>query len=171
MICDRMPKLTRLDISCNRIRKVPEDFRKMKSLFYLNIEENAFTSIPDEVYVMTMMQSLLLAGNPIDSVPTWATALTNLNQVSLAHTKISTIPKEWFLLKDLMWISFTGSPIAQNLENSDEILWAMSIRAAIGAGAGNLGYVRLKGYASNILTTPSYGPSIPHFYHQYGHIL
>jgi Leucine-rich repeat (LRR) protein len=152
-ICNEMPKLTRLDISCNRIKKVPDDFRKMKSLTYLNIEDNTFPTLPDEIYVMTMLRSLLLAGNPIEDIPLWASALSSLSQVSLANTKVSSIPKEWFLLKDLMWMSFTGAPIALKINTGNELLWAMGIRAAIGAAASNLGYVRLKGYAMNYMTS------------------
>lgn len=150
-VCNHLPRLTRLDISCNQIKKVPEDLRKMKSLIYLNIEKNVFPAIPEELYVMTMIQTLLLAGNPIEQIPSWAPALSKLTQVSLADTKISCIPKEWYLLKDFMWMSLSGAPIAGKLEDGDETLWAMGIRAAIGAAQGNSGCVNLKGYASNIL--------------------
>jgi len=127
---------------------VPEDFRNRKSLIYLNIVQNIFSAIPDESYVMTKLQSLLLAGNPVEVIPKWAPALSNVTQVSLADTKIADIPRERFCLKDLMWMSFTGAPIAENIEDNDEILWANGIRAAIGAAAGNIGHVRPTGQPS-----------------------
>jgi len=84
--------ITRLDISYNRLKKVPEGIRKLKDLEYLYLNAN----------------------RGIDELPTWINELKKLKGIGLSITAINKLPKTLLDL-DLEFLYLGSTPLAHRL--------------------------------------------------------
>ncbi|MCJ1390463.1 RAM signaling network component [Xylographa bjoerkii] len=64
-IC-RLPKLQILDISRNRLTRLPEEMKTMKSLRVLSVMNNNLESVPFSLGSLDSLRIIKLAGNPLD---------------------------------------------------------------------------------------------------------
>ncbi|KAF7651116.1 hypothetical protein LDENG_00115990 [Lucifuga dentata] len=77
--------LRRLDLHSNKLEAVPESISKLEELTHLNLSNNCLTSagLPSALGSLTNLKSLNLGMNQLDALPSSLVALTNLEELSL----------------------------------------------------------------------------------------
>jgi len=87
--------LTILDLSNNRLDKVPLSVFELTKLEKLSLNHNSLKSIPDQIASLSDLTSLNLAENEIQSLPgSGFQALAKLTTLFLAHNELSELPSE-----------------------------------------------------------------------------
>ncbi|GFT70305.1 leucine-rich repeat-containing protein 59 [Nephila pilipes] len=88
------PKATHLDISCNQIRSIPNDFATLTHLVKIDLSKNKLSELPANF------------GN-----------LVNLQHLDLYGNQITTLPVSFYKLKNLRWLDLKNNPLEPKLKN------------------------------------------------------
>ncbi|GFQ93224.1 leucine-rich repeat-containing protein 59 [Trichonephila clavata] len=88
------PKATHLDISCNQIQTVPNDFATLTHLVKIDLSKNKLTELPANF------------GN-----------LVNLQYLDLYGNQITTLPISFCRLKHLRWLDLKNNPLEPKLKS------------------------------------------------------
>ncbi|RCH80622.1 hypothetical protein CU098_003214, partial [Rhizopus stolonifer] len=85
--------LVELDISRNRLTRLPDQIRHLTHLRILNVTSNQLTHIPPELYALQDLQVLILSQNKIQSIPEdMPRLLPNLVTFRIAANLIEKLP-------------------------------------------------------------------------------
>lgn len=85
-------KVTILDLSCNRINTLPENFSKLNQLISLDLSKNGITELPDDFG-----------------------ELTRLKKLDLYKNNLEELPLSFYKLKSLQWLDLKANPIQESL--------------------------------------------------------
>jgi len=83
-------KLTSLDLSCNRINILPENFSKLVQLVQLDLSKNAITELPEDFG-----------------------ELVKLRKLDLFKNNLEELPLSFHRLKSLQWLDLKANPIQE----------------------------------------------------------
>lgn len=90
-------ELTTLDLSHNRLTRIPDGLESSSSLLVLNLSHNRISSIPNQLFVhLTDLLSLDLSNNELQTLPPQMRRLTNLQTLMLNNN-----PLDHFQLRQL----------------------------------------------------------------------
>merc|ERR1711962_201643 len=81
-------KVTILDLSCNRINTLPDNFSKLQHLVSLDLSKNGITELPPDFG-----------------------ELTKLKKLDLFKNNLSELPLSFYNLKSLQWLDLKANPI------------------------------------------------------------
>jgi len=105
--------LETLDLSFNRLRKLPSSFGKLKNLKTIILDENDFSEIPKILFELESLEEIYLSINRIKSISTDINKLKNLRFLSLNSNQIEYIPDECFDVKSLRRLSLGNIQITE----------------------------------------------------------
>jgi Leucine-rich repeat (LRR) protein len=89
-----MNSATVLNISKNRIEKLPNDFRVLSDyLVNFNYSFNGLTSIPVEVFTLKNLQTLDLRGNQLSNISVDISRLESLRELVIGDNRYCIV---WF---------------------------------------------------------------------------
>ncbi|KAI8637682.1 hypothetical protein BD408DRAFT_478020 [Parasitella parasitica] len=86
--------LTILDLSHNKLLKIPSNIDQLRNLKLLNLSHNNIHHLPASIYSLTSLTHFDVSYNPITRVSANIARLHNLNFLDLSNTEISSIPAE-----------------------------------------------------------------------------
>lgn len=89
-----LTKLTLLDLSHNKLVKLPSTMDQLKHLRHLNLSHNKLTQLPSSIYSLTKLNHLDISSNPFTRVSANLARLVNLSILELSNTEIISIPAE-----------------------------------------------------------------------------
>ncbi|AFY42056.1 leucine-rich repeat domain-containing protein [Nostoc sp. PCC 7107] len=102
-----------LDLSGNKLTKIPEAIAKLTNLTGLYLHNNKITEIPQVIANLTNLIQLNLSYNQISEIPEAITQLTNLRLLSLSNNQVSEIPEEIAQLTNLRLLSLNNNQISE----------------------------------------------------------
>lgn len=85
-------KVISLDLSCNRINTLPENFSKLAQLVQLDLSKNGITELPEDFG-----------------------ELTKLRKLDLFKNNLEALPLSFHKLKSLQWLDLKANPIQESL--------------------------------------------------------
>jgi len=86
------PKISSLDLSCNRIISLPEQFCKLTNLVQLDLSKNQLTELPADIG-----------------------SLSRLKKLDLLSNQLKQLPLSFGDLKALQWLDLKSNPIQEQL--------------------------------------------------------
>ncbi|KAK4427088.1 Plant intracellular Ras-group-related LRR protein 1 [Sesamum alatum] len=84
--------IPRVDLSGRRLRILPEQFGRMKSLIVLNLAHNQLEAIPDSIAGLENLEELNLSANLLESLPDSIGLLLKLKILDVSGNKIVALP-------------------------------------------------------------------------------
>jgi len=93
-----------LNMSLNRIFKLPKEIGKFCNLLYLFLDSNKLQSFPMEITELKSLKNLNLSNNLIKHIPPEIKKLTNLETLFLSLNRIKKLPLEIAELKKLNFL-------------------------------------------------------------------
>jgi len=81
-------KITVLDLSCNKINTLPENFSKLQQLLSLDLSKNGITELPADFGELTKLRKLDLFNNNLDELPLSFCRLKQLQWLDLKSNPI-----------------------------------------------------------------------------------
>jgi Leucine-rich repeat (LRR) protein len=125
-----LENLTELNLSNNNLNKLPKEFTSLANLRSLNLGYNLFNSIPDIVLQLSNIEVLNIEANLIKTIPSSISNLTNLSTLNLFANQISKVPEELCALRKLSRLNMALNQLSklpasfENLTNIVELeLW------------------------------------------------
>ena len=85
--------VTELDLSEERLSKLPPEIGRLTNLTALDLSRNQITVIPPEIQCLTNLTALDFSRNQITVIPPEIQCLTNLTKLSLYSNQITVIPE------------------------------------------------------------------------------
>nr|XP_006813579.1 PREDICTED: leucine-rich repeat and death domain-containing protein 1-like [Saccoglossus kowalevskii] len=104
-------ELQKLDLSFNKISKIPESLYALEQLTELNMRSNALTSVPDEIGKLKSMKTLNLSSNKIEKIPASLCALEKLTELNMGSNALTSIPDEIGKLKSMETLDLSFNKI------------------------------------------------------------
>lgn len=89
-----MDKLTRLNLSRNRINELPSEFFRLRELKFLSLAHNGLEDISADLSDLVMLEILDLSHNQLESLPGGIGFLTRLTDLSIHHNKLEVLPND-----------------------------------------------------------------------------
>lgn len=90
-----IPKATQLDLSCNKLTKLPDAFCTLTHLIKLDLSKNSLTELPKDF------------GN-----------LENIQHLDLLGNNLTTLPRSFCQLKKLKWLDLKDNPLEEGLKKN-----------------------------------------------------
>jgi len=85
-------KVTSLDLSCNKINTLPENFPKLQQIVHLDLSKNGITELPEDFG-----------------------ELVRLKRLDLFKNNLEHLPMSFHKLKSLQWLDLKANPIQESL--------------------------------------------------------
>ncbi|XP_076345047.1 uncharacterized protein LOC143244378 isoform X1 [Tachypleus tridentatus] len=83
-----LPKATHIDLSCNRISSLPNNFATLNHIIRLDLSKNELKELPRNIGNMTRLQHLDLYGNKLTMLPLTFCRLKNLKWLDLKNNPL-----------------------------------------------------------------------------------
>ncbi len=101
----KLKNLKMLDLSFNKLKKIPKNINNLENLVYLNISNNYdLTEIPDELGQLVKLKELNVSDTNLSVVQNDFCKLINLKYLNLSNTNINFLPEEFVNLTNLVEI-------------------------------------------------------------------
>lgn len=84
--------IERMDLTGRRLRLLPEEFGRFKSLVALNLSNNLLEAIPDSIAGLENLEELNLSGNLLESLPDSLGLLFHLKVLDVSGNKLIALP-------------------------------------------------------------------------------
>ncbi|KAL0385134.1 UNVERIFIED_CONTAM: Plant intracellular Ras-group-related LRR protein 9 [Sesamum radiatum] len=84
--------IPRVDLSGRRLRILPEQFGRMKSLIVLNLSHNQLEAIPDSIAGLENLEEFNLSANLLESLPDSIGLLLKLKILDVSRNKLAALP-------------------------------------------------------------------------------
>ncbi|TFY82765.1 hypothetical protein EWM64_g1247 [Hericium alpestre] len=92
---ENLPKLTKLDLKSHRMEKLPESFRKLRSLKVLNASNGKFDTFPSVLCDLPELTDLDISFNTISVLPDTIGRLGKLRRLTLVGNQLSRFPESF----------------------------------------------------------------------------
>jgi len=92
----KLTQVTSVDLSFNKIEKLPKGISAMTQLKHLYLVENALKKLPKQLTNLTNLETLALTGNKFVAVPKEIYSLVNLEILWLSYNQIEYLPGKLF---------------------------------------------------------------------------
>lgn len=111
-----LASLTRLDLRSNKLQSLPQSIGKLSRLTYLNVSNNFLTSegLPPSLGSLTSLKTLNLGLNKLDSLPPTLEALQGLEELKMFYNKFVILPEFLKGLSSLTKVDFKGNPLLKD---------------------------------------------------------
>lgn len=132
----KLTNVTELDLSCNQLKKLPDNIGSLSSLRWLDLHSNKLESLPDSIGnlvrlthlnlcnncltsaslpstlgYLTSLKCLNLGMNQLDSLPPALVALDGLKELGLFDNKLVVLPDFLKVLHNLTKVNIKGNPL------------------------------------------------------------
>jgi len=99
-------QVTRLNLSKQQLKTLPNDFKKLQNLEYLDLSLNLFQGFPEIILSLKKLQTLKLTTNysgsmKIYEIPAQVTRLKQLRYLDISHLPLRKEPKAIYQLRNL----------------------------------------------------------------------
>ena len=84
--------LLELNVSFNRLSRLPANLVHLQSLVHLNLSNNFLSELFPVLFELTNLKLLNADNNPISCIPNEVIKLTKLEELTLTHTEIDALP-------------------------------------------------------------------------------
>jgi len=113
-ILEKFPYLTRIDLSMNRLKTIPQEIKILSKLEELILSDNRISALPVELGECTKLKTLLLDKNQLKEMPLSITNLPNLETLSLRNNKFEDLPRfSLGSMQKLSYLDVRGNPLTQ----------------------------------------------------------
>jgi leucine-rich repeat protein SHOC2 len=102
---------TKVDLSGQAIKSIPEAIRQLKNLEVLLLNNNEITVLPDWIGEKKQLKELQLRGNQLENLPSSIGYLENLEQLDLSANRLTKLAHGLFQLKNLQKLNFLPTKI------------------------------------------------------------
>lgn len=102
-----------MDLSCNKIKQIPESIGTFIQLKQINMNSNKLTSIPDEIGHCRKLETITMTDNFIVSVPTTISDLSNLRVLNLSGNQIRIFPVQLAELRHLDVVDLSKNKLSE----------------------------------------------------------
>ena len=110
------PKKVRIvDVSKNKIKKVPSYVGQMVYCNRLGLSSNRLQRLPPSIGLMESLRVLLLDSNRLEELPEELFMLPKLERLSLANNKLTKVPRSVGSLKTLKYLDVSGNRKLKNI--------------------------------------------------------
>lgn len=118
-----LASLTRLDLRSNKLQALPQSIGRLSRLIYLNVSNNFLTSegLPPSMGSLTSLKTLNLGLNRLDSLPPAFEALHSLEELKLFYNKFVVVPGFLKGLRSLTKVDFKGNPLLEDQEYYEDV--------------------------------------------------
>lgn len=106
------PVLTKLVLSSNTIRVIPDSICDFANLTYLDLSDNQIEVLPDQIGTLDKLTYLGLSNNRLTKVPEAIVLLEHLENLMLENNRISELPTGIGSLSKLRALQTDGNPCA-----------------------------------------------------------
>lgn len=132
----KLTHVTELDLSCNQLKKLPDNIGSFSSLRWLDLHSNKLESVPDSIGklvrlthlnlcnnrltsaslpcamgLLTDLKCLNLGMNQLDSLPPALVALDGLNELGLFDNRLVVLPDFTKVFHNLTKLNLKGNPL------------------------------------------------------------
>jgi hypothetical protein len=91
-----------LDISRNRLRALPNSFKRLGKLRKFNISSNKIKSLPKSMGSLFNLEELILGHNKLNNLPSTFRKLTTLRKIELSVNRFKSLPSLFSELRSLV---------------------------------------------------------------------
>lgn len=99
----KLTNVTELDLSCNQLKKLPDNIGSFSSLRWLDLHSNKLESLPDSIGNLVRLTHLNLCNNRLTSanLPSTVGLLTGLKCLNLGMNQLESLPPAFVALDGL----------------------------------------------------------------------
>lgn len=99
----KLTNVTELDLSCNQLKKLPDNIGSLSSLRWLDLHSNKLESLPDSIGNLARLTHLNLCNNRLTSasLPSTMAFLTGLKCLNLGMNQLDSLPPAFVALDGL----------------------------------------------------------------------
>lgn len=117
-----LKSVTRLDLRSNKLQSLPDSIGHLSQLTYLNVSNNFLTSagLPPSIGSLNSLKTLNLGLNKLDSLPATFGALHNLEELKLFYNKFTILPDVLKALSNLTKMDLKGNLLEDQHNYEDE---------------------------------------------------
>ena len=127
-ICDYSDTLSELDISLNKLTKIPPEIGRLTKLTFLDVSNNQLSSLPDEINLCHHLLQITLSYNRFNTIPKEVFEVKQLQTLLLANNQISEIDVSGLLkLKTLQSLDLSNNSIARIPPELGNVSWLKSL--------------------------------------------
>ncbi|MEZ5042308.1 MAG: leucine-rich repeat domain-containing protein [Saprospiraceae bacterium] len=108
-----LKKLTYIDISHNRLKRLPPGFEHLKSLKTILIDHNALSRLPETMGAFRQLNELHLRHNHLKKLPHSIANCIHLDKLILAHNQLTQLPATFGQLGRLSELDLSENRIRQ----------------------------------------------------------
>ncbi|KAH3759295.1 dynamin family protein [Pelomyxa schiedti] len=105
-----LPLLTHLDLSCNRLTRIPPNIQGLTHLKTLNLFHNFIVAVDPALFSIASLQSLNLGSNQIREIPSEIGNLSSLTELDISNNNITRLPVELVKLGEIKTLSLLNNP-------------------------------------------------------------
>ncbi len=116
--------LKTLDLSCNKLKLLPESFNTLQNLKHIDLGSNKFETFPEILCSLPELTDINIRYNQITDIPASISKLTNLKKFDVSHNKLTKIPEQIDKLQYLKTFDTTENSITEPVSDK--------VRALIG---------------------------------------
>ncbi|MDP1974744.1 MAG: leucine-rich repeat domain-containing protein, partial [Alphaproteobacteria bacterium] len=146
-----LSKLTKFNLSGNKIELSPDVLKKLMNLQFLDLSDNQIETLPDEIQELSELIHLDLSYNKIVTLPDTIVELSNLKNLYLFDNSIEALPHTISKLTKLETIDLSNNKnllslpsSLRNLKNSVCLLKLIDTNIQISCEGGALGQIQLE---------------------------
>jgi len=84
--------ITKIDLSNNKIKEIPEDIVNLNEVVSFRMLNNALEFLPESLFLITTLKSVDLSNNQIKQLPPTFIRCSSLVEVNMRHNKLEILP-------------------------------------------------------------------------------
>ncbi|XP_078282188.1 volume-regulated anion channel subunit LRRC8D-like [Rhinoraja longicauda] len=107
----RLPRLSSLNFSHNKITSLPDSFTSIGNLGRFNISDNQIETLPNSIFTIQKLNYLDVSANHLAAIPTSIKYLKNLRALDMSSNKLLTLPDELFQCRKLKTLKLNDNSL------------------------------------------------------------
>ena len=115
-----LPHLTVLNLSHNKISKVPDSLFGFIHLRLLDLSFNKIDNVPSTISLFHDLRKLDLSHNELSKIPSSVSNLKRLEKLNVSHNKLEHLPLSLGNMPSLQVVLATANPLQQGLQEGWE---------------------------------------------------
>ncbi|MCK4934164.1 MAG: leucine-rich repeat domain-containing protein [Simkaniaceae bacterium] len=91
-ISNHPQKIEELELTCQKLRRVPQEIVMLNSLLFLTLDSNMIQTLPKSISQLTSLEMLNVTNNELQTLPEEIGMLTNLQCLELSENRLQNLP-------------------------------------------------------------------------------